>query len=248
MNIFASGSCRIFHPLFQNEKKYNLEILHGIDKFYGKQALGYLHDTKSHIQFLKMLRKDIIIPDDILNKFLTVYSPVHFPEPEMYVHKFKIENINKKLPECGIFVFEICSIKIYEHISLIDNQKYNIHGHNLNPPLKIPTRVQTKQEIIDDLNVIISLCPDKSIFIFQCHIRPRVVWKSEYTSNREFIYETLSEFVKDQSNMYLIDPSFENLSYYENENYFTPLGIDQVAQKYDKIFKQITNEENVHNT
>jgi len=71
--IFCSGSCRILRCLGDMK----VEVLHEIDKYYGPKSLGYLHNTKQHIQFLK---GDITLPPVILERFFNCYSPLHFPQ------------------------------------------------------------------------------------------------------------------------------------------------------------------------
>jgi len=42
--------------------------------FVGINFLGKLHNTKQHIQFIKFIKDEIILSDDILSKFLRSYG------------------------------------------------------------------------------------------------------------------------------------------------------------------------------
>lgn len=242
LKIFGSGSCRLFRSLF---KIKNSEIIHGIEYHYNTPtSLGYLHDTQSHIQFLRFLLGDIDIPKDIMTLFLSVYSPIHFPPFEMYRNEEKITKIKDNFKECNIYIFEICSIKIYEQISNINNKKYITHYYNYSGETPKPSYIQTKEDLLKDLNTIIELCPKNSIIIFQCHIRPQIIYKddSKIIKNRELIYETLQEFVNNKKNIYLMDPSLYDpdkcLYKVLDNNYFTLKGIDELSKLYSNILSK----------
>jgi len=69
MKVFCSGSCRLL-TTFKNTDSitviHNLEIPH----FKGTNFLGKFHDTKSHIQFIKFIKGEIDLDDNIKNVFL----------------------------------------------------------------------------------------------------------------------------------------------------------------------------------
>ena len=70
MKIFYSGSCRLVTTINNGFNKV-VPIHSMFHNFVGINFLGKLHNTKQHIQFIK---DEIILPDDILSKFLTSYG------------------------------------------------------------------------------------------------------------------------------------------------------------------------------
>ena len=68
MKIFASGSCRLLTTITNGYDK--VTPIHSLFyNFSGANFLGKLHNTKQHIQFIKFIKNEIIIPDDILPNF-----------------------------------------------------------------------------------------------------------------------------------------------------------------------------------
>jgi len=73
IKIFCSGSCRLLTTINTGYNK--LCPIHSMYYNYtGTNFLGKLHNTKQHIQFIKFIKDEITIPDDILPKFLTTYN------------------------------------------------------------------------------------------------------------------------------------------------------------------------------
>lgn len=74
--IFCSGSCRLLTTI--NNGNYKVVPIHSMFyNFVGINFLGKLHNTKQHIQFIKFIKDEIILPNDILIKFLTSYGGIN---------------------------------------------------------------------------------------------------------------------------------------------------------------------------
>ena len=242
MFLFASGSCRIFAPLFKFAKNDNINIIHGIERYYNDEtALGYLHDVKTHIQFLKFLRNEISLPSDVLRKFLSSYCEQYYPAWDMWRHDSKIARMREQLKTCKLFVFEICSIKITEMISDIDKNKYATHFYNYTTIPDI-SYTQTLEELKNDLLTLINLCPEDATIIFQCHLRPHIIYEdlNRRIPNREIIFESISDIIKNKPNIYLIDPSFKNTELYtKGDVYMSEMGNEHLAKIYSEIYHKI---------
>ena len=246
MLLFMSGSCRLFRPMYLFSKKYNIDILHGIEKYFGTRSLGYLHDTKCHIQFLNLIRGNIELPTDVLPRFFTTYSPIHFPTFKIEEdNHHKIPRLIEDIKKCKIFCFEICSLKITKMTSEIDGKKYIAHSHNYR--VKQPVYTQTKDELLEDLDTIVKLCGEDCVIFFQCHFRPQIIFNNDAKKipNREIIFQALSEFVVGKDNIFLIDPSFNDVDCYnvtnENYDYFTELGHENIENKYETYIDKFYN-------
>ena len=64
MKVFSSGSCRLLTTMENGYGKVStLNSMFGVKA--GNNFLGKLHNTKQHIQFIKFIRDDIVIPENI---------------------------------------------------------------------------------------------------------------------------------------------------------------------------------------
>ena len=97
MKIFVSGSCRLVTTINNGYDKV-IPIHSMFHNYAGVNFLGKLHNTKQHIQFIKFIKDEITIPNNILScgdyKIrLTLASPYTntwtFDDPGEVV-KFKI--------------------------------------------------------------------------------------------------------------------------------------------------------------
>jgi len=73
MKVFASGSCRLLVTINNGHDKV-IPIHSMFYNFAGVNFLGKLHNSKQHIQFIKFIKDAIVMPADILPKFLTSYN------------------------------------------------------------------------------------------------------------------------------------------------------------------------------
>uniref|UniRef100_A0A6C0KX51 Uncharacterized protein n=1 Tax=viral metagenome TaxID=1070528 RepID=A0A6C0KX51_9ZZZZ len=110
--VFASGSCRLVTSIHNGRGK--IEPIHSMFyNFIGVNFLGKLHNTKQHIQFIKWINDEIQLPQDILNSFLTSYSNANEIEDKELI-PVKKQKIKDTFNSCDYYIFEICSIKLYE--------------------------------------------------------------------------------------------------------------------------------------
>ena len=247
MLMFLSGSCRLYRPLYLFAEKYNINVIQGIPKYFGDRSFGYLHDTKCHIQFLNFIRGNIELPEDVLPRFFTTYTIIHYPPPKIETdNPPKIPRLKREIKNCKIFCFEICSLKITEMISEIDGKKYIAHGANYR--IKRPTYTQTKDELLEDLDTLVKLCGEDALIFFQCHFRPQIIFDdvSKEIPNRELIFQTLSEFVVGKENIFLVDPSFNEQECYDFDiddkyDYLSDHGYEIVKKEYEKYIDKFYN-------
>ena len=113
MKIFSSGSCRLVSTINNGYGKV-FPIHSMFHNFVGINFLGKLHNTKQHIQFIKFIKDELILSNDILSKFLTSYSNIGECEDKSLL-PLKKDNIKKQFDECEWYLFEICSLKLYKN-------------------------------------------------------------------------------------------------------------------------------------
>ena len=113
MKIFSSGSCRLVTTINNGYDKV-VPIHSMFHNFVGINFLGKLHNTKQHIQFIKFIKDEITLSNDILSKFLTSYSNLSRRQNKSLL-PFEKDNIKKQFDECDWYLFEICSLKLYKN-------------------------------------------------------------------------------------------------------------------------------------
>ena len=114
MKVFSSGSCRLLTTINNGYDKI-IPIHSMFRNFVGINFLGKLHNTKQHIQFIKFIKDEITLSDDILSKFLTSYGGFRGSLSnceDISLLPIKKENIKNKFDECEWYLFEICSLKL----------------------------------------------------------------------------------------------------------------------------------------
>lgn len=119
MKVFCSGSCRLL-TTFSNRN--NIDAIHTLygPYFEGINFIGKYHDAKQHIQFIKFLKGEIAIDDDyIRNRILTCYNykkwKNHGILESMHTIPEKLDNLRNQIDNCDVYIFEICSLKIYNY-------------------------------------------------------------------------------------------------------------------------------------
>ena len=167
--------------------------------FSGVNFLGKLHNTKQHIQFIKWIKDEIEIPQIILNSFLTSYSNLDAIESKDLIPAKK-QNIKDAFDSCDFYIFEICSLKLYE------KDGYQVQNELTNNYI---SKIQSSDDLYHDLEILYSLIPKGKKVIFQCHFRPNIIYNnsSKMVINREIIYNRLNDFCMRNSNTYIYDPS-----------------------------------------
>ena len=232
MKLFASGTCRLFCSIKNGHEKFT-PIHSMFHNFIGINFLGKLHNTKQHIQFLKFIKEEIILPDDILKKFFVSYGGYggNFTECEdVSLIPNKIENLKREFDECEWYLFEICSLKLYRKDGFeIQFEVANEYDYIL----------QTEEELLEDLNTIRAFIPSNKKILFQVHFRPNIIFNdsNQMIDKREMIYNVINRFCETNENTYLHDPSFllqNNHSFFDGTNHFNHLGdIENFNQIYN---------------
>jgi len=111
--IFASGSCRLLTSI--ETRAIGHDLLHSLKRnFIGANFLGKYHNTKQHIQFIEWLLYKKELPMDICERFFTVNNDMSRNIKDNINYLKKREIIRNKFEQCDVFIFEICSIKVYE--------------------------------------------------------------------------------------------------------------------------------------
>ncbi len=227
MKVFCSGSCRLLSSVIQT---CDVEPIHTLEEphFKGINFVGKFHDTKSHIQFIRFLKGEIELDSDILRRFFTAYNNekwqnIRYFEP-LATFAVKINNIKRELDNCEAYIFEVCSLKVYNYKGwycqweqMPDN---DISDYDV--------RLQNEDELLNDLYHIKSYFPNKKI-IFQCHFRPNIIYDDDKKTivNREMIFNTLTKFCKNNPNCFVHDPSIllaGNHALFDGDTHFTNIG------------------------
>jgi hypothetical protein len=218
MKIFSSGSCRLVTTINNGYDKV-IPIHSMFYNFVGVNFLGKLHNTKQHIQFIKFIKDDIILPNDILSQFLTSYSNIGDCEDKSLL-PLKKENIKRQFDECDWYIFEICSLKLYK------NNGFEVQFELTNDQNYI---LQTEDELLEDLHTIRQLIPLNKNILFQVHFRPNIIYNNanKIIDKRELIFNVITKFCEKNENTFIYDPSFfiqTNHSVFDGETHFTPRG------------------------
>lgn len=197
--VFSSGSCRLLTTIYDGKNKI-IPIHSMVNNYYGINFMGKFHNAKQHIQFLEWINDEIELPQYILNLFFTSYANCKgVDDPDTI--PLKKQSLVYNFEECDFFVFEICSIKIYEF------NKYQIQSELTGQPVYY--YIQTEKDLYDDLTILYEKIPKNKKIIFQCHFRHNIINDDETKTitNRNIIYDTIKKFCEEHNNVYLHDPS-----------------------------------------
>ena len=187
--------------------------------FVGINFLGKLHSTRQHIQFLQWIHDQVEIPESILASFLTSYSSWG-DVPSKHLLESKKRSIQDQFNQCDTYMFEICSIKLYERESFqVQYELTNDYAQ----------RVQTREELRIDLQRLCELIPPNKQIIFQVHFRPDIIHndESKIIEKRQTIYEVVQAFCETTPNAFIYDPSTvlcSNPSFLNDESHFSHKG------------------------
>jgi hypothetical protein len=234
MKIFVSGSCRLVTTINNGYDKV-IPIHSMFHNYAGVNFLGKLHNTKQHIQFIKFIKDEITIPNNILSSFLTSYSSIKCDECEdKSLLPLKKQNIKNQFDECEWYLFEICSLKLYRNDDFevqyeLTNDYYNY-------------KLQTEEELLEDLHTLRALIPLNKKILFQVHFRPNIIFHNhnKIIKNREIIYNVVTRFCETNENTFIYDPSIllmSNQSLFDNDTHFTHDGhIESFNYIYNNYF------------
>ena len=222
MKIFSSGSCRLVTTI-NNGYDQVIPIHSMFYNFKGINFLGKLHNTKQHIQFIKFIKDEIILSDDILASFLTSYGGFNgsFSGCEdKSLLPFKKNNIKKEFDECEWYLFEICSLKLYTK-----------NGFQVQPEVTkdYDCIIQTEEDLYNDLQIIREMIPFNKKILFQIHFRPNIIYNDTNKSigKREIIYDVVRKFCEKNKNTFIYDPSIllqTNHSLFDGNTHFNNKG------------------------
>lgn len=218
MKIFASGSCRLVTTINNGHDK--VTPIHSMfHNFVGVNFLGKLHNTKQHIQFIKFITDEISLSDDLLSKFLTSHSNINGCEDKSLL-PLKKENIKNQFDECGWYLFEICSLKLYK------NNGFEVQFELTN---EYNCVLQTEDELMEDLRIIRELIPVNKKILFQVHFRPNIIYcdPNKTVEKREIIHNAIVKFCENNENTFVYDPSIliqTNHSLFDGDTHFTHNG------------------------
>jgi hypothetical protein len=183
--VYASGSCRLLESLGNGRDR--LDPIHS--KFYhlhGFNFLGKLHNIKQHIQMIRFFRGELEIPLPILQSFLTAYNETVFLPRISPISEIpdKLIRLKEQFEICDIYMFEICSLKLYERDGF--QVQYELTKD-------YSMRIQTKEDLFNDIQTLIEMIPVGKPILFQSHFRPQIIYgdSAKTIESREVIYDTL---------------------------------------------------------
>jgi hypothetical protein len=231
--LFTSGSCRLLCSLDFCKDKSIHTVSNG---FKGDiNFLGKLHNVKQHIQFINYINNNIVIPPYILEMFLSNYNNRKCNFGISYIQRER--NLKRYFNECSLYIFEICSLKLYE------NHNYQVQFELTN---NYNTTLQTEKDLYNDLIILRNLIPKEKTILFQCHFRPNIIYNdpSKKIEKREIIYNVLSDFCKNNENTYLHDPSVllsHDRSLFDGDTHFNDRGYNK---NYNYLLKNYIQHKN----
>jgi hypothetical protein len=235
MKVFSSGSCRLLTAIHDGRCK--IEPIHSMfDNFIGINFLGKLHNSKQHIQFIKWIIDEIELPHTILSSFLT--SCGLFNNSREYMESLELNPIKKKnikdaFKDCDCYIFEICSLKLYEK-----------DGYQVQHELTNDYTCVLQSDLNADLKILRDLIPVGKRIIFQIHFRPNVIYNdiSKAIDKRETIYNVVNNFCYTHENTYLYDPSVllnTDTSLFDGDTHFINGGHEMSFKYlYDNFIKK----------
>ena len=233
MLVFSSGTANLLQSI--SSGYYRITPLHSLYfNYIGVNFLGLFNNIKQHIQFIKFIKGDLILPNDILLQFFAVYN-IGIDNFSIFdsldIIPNKINNIKNNFNNCDWFIFEIETLDYY--ISTIDNIDYQVSKDFSNNSTKL---TQTEEDFINDLSILISLLPPNKQILFQ----------TSYTRN-DIIYNSINN-----ANLKIYEPTFiiNKNNYYDNflliyTNYLLK---NQINNSLNTIDTNNTNTDNTNNT
>jgi hypothetical protein len=224
MKVFSSGSCRLVSSI--NDGRGKIEPIHSMfHNFVGINFLGKLHNTKQHIQFIKWIEDQIELPEHILSSFLTSYGAYQGSrngnEP-LELNPIKKKIIKDAFNDCDCYIFEICSLKLYEKDGC--QVQYELTND-------YTCVTQSESDLYNDLLLLRSLIPEGKKLIIQTHFRPNIIYDdmSKAIEKREIIYNVVTTFCRDHTNVYVYDPSLllkTDTSLFDGDTHFNERGLE----------------------
>jgi hypothetical protein len=206
IKVFASGTANILQTISSGYHK--IIPIHSLYfNYVGVNFLGLFNNIKQHIQFIKFIKGDITIPNELLPEFFAAYN-VGIDNFSVFdsidIIPDKINNIKNNFDDCEWFIFEIETLDYY--IKTVDEIDYQVSYNFSKDAIKY---TQTEEDFINDINILISLIPPNKKILFQ----------TSYNRN-DIIYNTLNNNITD-NNYYVYEPVYiiYKETYYDNFSY-----------------------------
>jgi len=235
--IFVSGTCRATTVVFDGREK--LKSIHSqrTNNAPNINFLGNFTNVKGHIQFIKFLQEKIELPEEI-QRLRFPFMSIPLLLGEYHTVDERIEIIRDILPECDIFLIEICSRK---------NYKVDFYGINeeilledcINDDNKTPYNKDSFEDIYKDIDILCNLLPKGSKIILQTHFRLDIITGDlkNVIESREIIYNAVKKYCEDNPEIKHFDPSFllrDNREYMQDNEHFNIRKLDCI---FDYLYK-----------
>lgn len=176
----------------------DLHVCHCMShNFVGTNFLTKLHNTRQHIQFVKFITGEATPPSPILPRFLTTMNATLEPYRQRQNVQQSLNNLSSQWSNIDLFVFEICSTKLYE---LNDHQVQT----ELAPDVPV-AHTMTEDEIVADLMELKSLVDGRPIILVP-HFRPHLYGRGEVIECRETIFKAIVRYCEISGDTF-VDPS-----------------------------------------
>jgi len=200
MKVFASGTANILQAISSGYHK--IIPIHSLYfNYVGVNFLGLFNNIKQHIQFIKFIKGEITIPNELLPEIFAAYN-IGFDNFSIFdsidIIPTKINNIKNNFDDCEWFIFEIESLDYY--IKTINDIDYQVSYNFSKDAIKY---TQTEEDLINDITTLISLIPPNKNILFQTsYYRNNIIYNSlisynvyepKYIFNKETYYNSFNE-------------------------------------------------------
>ena len=236
---FGSGTCRLLHTLYVGQNTINSIHSYCGSAFHGNNFMGKQKNSRNHIQFLKYIKGEIDLPLDIKNDFFSAYHIEYEEYKRPKDPNANLQTLRSEFDTCDVYLFEIASIKIQTR------GQYCVSDENTSNCIQ---SVQTKEELICDLEEIIRLVGVNKKVIFLNHLRLDQFEGGPAIENRETVYSAIYETCQKNPNIYQYDPTLmvktklDYKRYFSDPWHYTQEGLNNnFMNLYELISRAINN-------
>jgi len=245
-SVFGSGTCRILCALDLGNNTHKIKPIH---TFYGRDFrginfMGKQKNSRNHIQFLKYIKNEIELPEDIKNDFFSIYHKEYDINTRPENPDLNLQNLRDNFDNCDFYIFEIASIKIQMR------GDFYVSDENTT---NFTQTVLTKEELLKDLEEIICLVGKEKNIIFLNHLRLNQFDGGPSIQNRETVYSSIFEICQKYENVYQYDPTDMVKSKAHYKKYFNDpwhysgegmmLNIENICNLMNKIMNKVSIEQ-----
>ena len=148
-----------------------------------------------------------------MSLFLTTYwKHITNYKNDCYKNLDKLKEIQDKFEMTDIYIFEICSLKTYcKEGFFVQEELCKSRNKNGGYDIveKYDTKILSSEELLLKLNKLRNLIHSSKTIVFQTHFRPNIIYNNDNMciKNREIIFNTIEHFCKNNSNVFIYDPS-----------------------------------------